>query len=489
MTRQDKTKAKRRPAPLALKVFRALAAFAVVVLLLLWLFQTVFFDRIYEAAKRRDLENCAESVATSAANGEAGTAALASAKKYACCVNVYEITGNAGTQIATAHVQSSCMIHNLEDNTLLNDLYKKAKQEGFAEKHIVMDFDGSEMIASPDRKNTAGPSTVIYAVVSSSDDTDYLVLVDSEVTPLSATTRVLTYQLAVITVIVLIAAVVISAVMSRRLAKPIEKMTKEASLLATGNYDVNFDGGTFREARELGDTLNYAAGELSKLDSMQKELIANISHDLRTPLTMIRGYSEVMRDIPGEMNEENIQVVIDETTRLSDLVSDLLDLSRLTDEGQPLKIERFSLTETVREALERYSHLTEKDGYKIEFIPCGDVTVAADRQKILQVVYNLVNNAINYTGDDKLVRVTEEVNGDKVKISVTDTGEGIPEDQLPKIWERYYKVGGFHNRGKVGTGLGLSIVKGVLKKHGAAFGVTSRTGEGSTFWFELDIAK
>ena len=485
MTRANKEKAGRRPAPLSLKLFRALAAFALFVLILLWLLQTVFFGKIYAAVKKNDITECADVVAAESAEGNAGSAALAAAKKYACCVSVYEITGNTGYQTATAHVRSSCMIHSISDNSLLNELYDSAKANGSAFKQIVLDFDGSERIAAPDLDGESGPSSVIYAEVATAGDVDYLVLVDSEISPISATTRVLTYQLMVISAIVLVSAVVISAVMSRRLAKPIEKMTKEASLLATGNYDVNFDGGSFREARELGDTLNFAASELSKLDTMQKELIANISHDLRTPLTMIRGYGEVMRDIPGEMNRENIQVIIDETTRLSSLVSDLLDLSRLTDEGQPLNVERFSITDAVSETLERYSHLVEKDGYMIEFVPCGDVTVEADRQKLLQVIYNLVNNAINYTGEDKKVTVTETLTDNGVRISVTDTGEGIPEDQLPKIWERYYKVGGFHNRGKVGTGLGLSIVKGVLQKHGAAFGVTSKVGCGSTFWFEL----
>lgn len=488
MTRADK-KTGRRVAPLSLKLFRALAAFALFVLVILWLFQTVFFGKIYSAVKKNDMTSCADTVAEESVNGSAGAAALAAAKKYACCVSVYEIVGKSGHLSASAHINSSCMIHNIGNNSLLNELYEKAKREGSVFTSIVLDFDGSEKIASPDRENTSSPSSAIYAEVVSSDGVDYLVLVDSDTAPLSATTRVLTYQLMVISAVVLVCAVAISAVMSRRLSKPIEKMTKEASLLATGNYDVNFAGGSFREASELGDTLNYAASELSKLDTMQKELIANISHDLRTPLTMIRGYGEVMRDIPGEMNGENIQVIIDETARLSSLVSDLLDLSRLTDEGQPLNIERFSITDAVREALDRYSHLIEKDGYTIDFVSCGDVQVDADRQKMLQVIYNLVNNAINYTGDDKKVTVTEEMRDGRVRISVTDTGEGIPEDQLPKIWERYYKVGGFHNRGKIGTGLGLSIVKNVLQKHGAAFGVTSKVGEGSTFWFELDAAK
>jgi len=484
-----KTKKERRPAPLSVKIFRYFAVFALFIIVLLWLFQTVFLDSIYGAVKRRDMENCASYLADEAVEGAAEDAVVTASKKYNCCVSVYRVEGNYGESVAMAHIQTSCMIHKLDDNSLLNELYEKAKENGTYYKRIEIDFYGSDKIITPDRSDGSNPSTVVFAKVVSSVGTDYLVLVDSEIVPISATTRVLTYQLIVITAILLVASVVISLVISKRLSKPIEKMTKEASLLATGRYDVNFEGDGFREAKELGDTLNYAAGELSKLDSMQKELIANISHDLRTPLTMIRGYSEVMRDIPGEMNSENIQVIIDETTRLSSLVSDLLDLSKLTEDGTELTLEPFSLTETVREALSRYSHLTEKDGYDISFSADEEARVIADKNKILQVVYNLVNNAINYTGEDKKVTVTQTVAGGKVRISVSDTGDGIPEEALPKIWERYYKVGGFHNRGKVGSGLGLSIVKNVLERHHAAFGVTSTQGSGSTFWFELDTVE
>ncbi len=438
------------------------------------------------------MKKCTENICSAVCEGEEATDAgvLAASKQYNCCVSVYRVSGRSGERVAHSHIQTNCMIHNLGSDALLTELYTKAKEEGFYEKRLEMTFDGSEDIVVPDRADGSNPSTVIFAKVVSYDGDDYLVLTDSEIVPITATTRVLTYQLIAVTAFLALASAVISTVISKRLSRPIVKMTDEASLLAKGRYDVDFDseGANFLEAKRLGESLNYAAGELSKLDTMQKELVANISHDLRTPLTMIRGYSEVMRDIPGEMNAENIQVVIDEATRLSSLVSDVLDLSKLTEDGAAIKPERFSLTEAVRETLARYSHLTERDGYRFVFNADSDAVVIADKTRILQVIYNLVNNAINYTGDDRLVTVTQTVSDGKVRISVTDTGEGIPEEELPLIWDRFYKVGGFHNRGKVGTGLGLSIVKNVLLKHNAAFGVASKVGSGSTFWFELETA-
>jgi signal transduction histidine kinase len=307
-------------------------------------------------------------------------------------------------------------------------------------------------------------------------------------TPVSAVVSMLSLQYIWIAFVLIIGALVLAFIISRNISIPIERMNRAAKQLAAGNYNAKFSGEGFRETKELADTLNYASNELSKNDRLQKELIANISHDLRTPLTMITGYSEVMRDIPGENTPENVQVIIDEATRLSELVTDLLDLSKLQAGTGRLDISRFNLTETVRSTMDRYRKLTERDGYQIYFWSDCEVKVDADRKMILQVLYNLINNAINYTGDDKLVRVDQSVHNGIVRISVTDTGEGIAPEQLPLIWDRYYKVDKVHRRASVGTGIGLSIVKSVLELHGAHYGVDSTPGHGSTFWFELRAA-
>ena len=204
---------------------------------------------------------------------------------------------------------------------------------------------------------------------------------------------------------------------------------------------------------------------------------------------MITGYSEVMRDIPGENTAENVQVIIDESTRLTELVNDLLDLSKI--QAGTVRFEKtvFDLTETVRATMQRYRKLIHHDGFKIEFFSDENVLIEADKTRMLQVVYNLINNALNYSGDDKLVHVRQTVADGKVRISVTDYGEGIAQEDIPQIWDRYYKVDKTHKRAVIGTGLGLSIVKGILEAHNAAYGVESEVGAGSTFWFELPIVE
>ena len=172
-----------------------------------------------------------------------------------------------------------------------------------------------------------------------------------------------------------------------------------------------------------------------------------------------------------------------------DSVNDMLDMSRFISGKQSLNISAFSLTDAVRETVDRYVKLREREGYVIDFEYDTEVAVKADRTRILQVIYNLVNNAINYTGDDKTVTIKQEINGNVVRISVIDTGEGISEENLPLIWDRYYKVDKVHKRAILGTGLGLSIVKNILLLHNSRFGVSSEIGKGSIFWFEFKTEK
>jgi len=350
--------------------------------------------------------------------------------------------------------------------------------------HVLSDNMGDPH-AFPSYHNHSSELVALSITTHEIDGTKYAILQASDLTPVSAMVKTMENQFSWIGVMLIILVLIFAEVMSRLITKPFINMNKAAKSLAKGDYSAEFSGKGYREISELADTLNYAAEELSRSDALKQELIANLSHDLRTPLTMIKGYGEVMRDIPGENTPENIQVIIDETERLSELVNEVFDLSKIQSGAQKPNFEIFSLTDIVSSTMHRYEKLTEQDGYRIEFSEDGNADVCADRGMILQVVYNLINNAINYTGEDKCVFVKQEKRGDNVRISVTDTGEGISAAQIPLIWDRYYKVDKVHKRAKVGMGLGLSIVKEILELHNATYGVESAIGKGSTFWFEL----
>ncbi len=330
----------------------------------------------------------------------------------------------------------------------------------------------------------ARPEVILYAeVMRTASGWNRMILIESEITPVDATVETLQVQLVCVTGVMVLLGGLLAYFIARSISRPVAAVNEAAKELARGNYEIHFAAGGSKEVSELAQTLNYAAAELSKVEGLRKELLANVSHDLRTPLTMIQGYAEVMRDLPGENTPENVQIIIEETERLTSLVNDLLDLSRLESGAITLERTRFDLTQSIRAILRRYDKLAS---YSFPFEAEEDVFVTADELKISQVVYNLVNNAITYAGEDKTVTLRQTVENGKVRISVSDTGEGIPQDKLKDIWERYYKVDKEHKRAQVGTGLGLSIVKNILELHGGAYGVESEEGKGSTFWFELE---
>ena len=299
----------------------------------------------------------------------------------------------------------------------------------------------------------------------------------------------------VLSVLLVILAFILAMIMYKRISKPIMEINDSAKELAKGNYDITFNGGGYLEISELSNTLNYASHELNKVETLRQELIANISHDLRTPLTMISGYAEVMRDLPNENNSENAQIIIDEAARLTSLVNDVLDLSKLQSGTQELQIEEYDITSSISRILERFKKFTSKDGYVIEYNYDEHIYIEADELRISQVVYNLINNALTYTGDDKTIIVNQKVINDYVRIEVCDHGVGIPEEMLASIWERYYKAKNQHRRAINGSGLGLSIVKSTLEAHNeilpdvSRYGVESKINEGSVFYFEYRISK
>ncbi len=326
-------------------------------------------------------------------------------------------------------------------------------------------------------------------LVENSSGQELMVVSDVKITPLDSTIKILKMQLAAASVIALLVALAVSFFMSKYISKPIVDINKSAYELARGNFDTEFDGKGYREIEELSDTLNFTTKELGKADNFRRELVANVSHDLRTPLTMIGGYAEMMRDIPSENNEKNLNVIIDETKRLTGFVNDILDLSKIQSGIENINIEKVNLTEMLSAIKDRYNSIMGANGYKIELSGDEkDVFVHCDEAKISRALYNLIDNALNHTGTDKTVKITQKTSGEKVRVEISDSGEGIPKEELPYIWDRYYRTKESHKRAVSGSGIGLSIVKSVFEAHKLLYGV--ETGDrGSTFWVEFDAEK
>jgi signal transduction histidine kinase len=306
---------------------------------------------------------------------------------------------------------------------------------------------------------------------------------------LKAVIQQMTVRMILIGLLVFILSFAVASAISGALVKPLTKLTEKTRRFARGDYEVDFlDGAYGEEIVELAGTLNYARDEISKADKMQKELIANVSHDFKTPLTMIKAYASMIREISGDIPEKrnkHAQVIEDEADRLTSLVSDVLDLSKIRSGLDTLKITNFDVSTYLYDVLDRFAYLVENGECKFLLDVDDGLFIQADELKIGQVMYNLIGNAVNYTGDDKRVYISLKKENGSVKFSVRDTGKGIKKEEMANIWDRYYRSGETHKRPVRGTGLGLSIVKSILEKHGFEFGVESEVGVGSTFYFKV----
>lgn len=323
------------------------------------------------------------------------------------------------------------------------------------------------------------------------DDKTTLLVLSQSTQLLESTTGILRVQMVIATVVIIVLSFCVSFILSSAFSQDLRRLSDSATRLTKDDYSVHFDEKGFSEAKELAKTLNYATGEIRKTEELRRELISNVSHDLRTPLTIVKGYAEMIRDLTGEdkeKREEQLSIIIKETDRLSALVSDILQLSKVQNQTTPPEKKVFDLAETVRRVGKSFELLSLRDGYDIQSDLDDYCLVDGNEQQLELVVYNLIGNAVNYTGEDKKVTVSLKQEGDNVVFRVQDTGEGMDEEQVRHIWQRYYRASE-HKRSVVGTGLGLSIVQSVLSRHQAEFGVESTVGVGSTFWFALPFAK
>ena len=489
--------------PLQIYIFASMVAFVGITITLLWLFQVVFMPDFYASIKRSKVDGIVSSIeeivheadGTDFTSGSAENAIYGIATRNDVTAILTDASGNIFFETNTLQhlvysrfFQSETFVATFSDAL---DNVGKAQYLTIGNSLLVRDSQREERTGkdllepSLEGNPNGGQSIIVVKVAENAVDETVAIVVIMEITPVNTTVETLKAQFLIVTALLLGIASFIAILISRQIAKPIRRITEAAKHLGKETYSYEVGRGGIKEVRDLNDTLRYVDGELGKIERLRKEFIANISHDLRTPLTMIKGYSEVIRDLPGENTKENIQVVIDEAERLQTLVNDILELSKIEEHTLQLKIESFDLRESISEIVERYRKMLESKGYDfLTDIGEEPVVVNGDEKKLSQVIYNLLNNAVTYTGEDRRVRIRLLKKEGSVRVEVQDSGSGIPVDKLQDIWERYYKVESNHQRAQVGSGLGLSIVRSIIDMHEGNVGVES-SSNGSTFWFEL----
>jgi len=278
---------------------------------------------------------------------------------------------------------------------------------------------------------------------------------------------------------------------SLRISRPLSQMSEVSMRIAKGDYSQRVKVNSLDETGQLAVSFNAMADSLEKLEQMRRTFVANVSHELRSPLTSMRGYIQGILDktIDSEDQEKYLKIALEETQRLSKLIDDLLNLSRMESEQFKLNFSIFDINEQIRRLLIAREESIESKGLQVEVdFEKEQCMVEADKDRIQQVIINLLDNAIKFNKEGGILLFKTWRHKDKVYIKIQDQGIGIPKEEIPHIWERFYQVDKSRSGQGRGTGLGLSIVKRILDEHNQNIWVNSKVGEGTAFIFSLKSA-
>ena len=362
---------------------------------------------------------------------------------------------------------------------------------------VIPDFDPTENVGSIWQKGdyhgcfTEDVITVIAPVTQDFTTKGYL-LIHQNLDEINALQNALLQRVYIALIIIYLLSFMIFLAFELLVHRPLVEITQAATQYASGNLNYEIPIRTSDEIGYLSASLNYMSSQLRDMENYQKKFVANVSHDFRSPLTSIKGYVEAMADgtIPPEMQSKYLIIILFETERLTDLTRDLLELNAFDTQELLLNRESFDIHDVIRSTAASFEGTCTQKKISIELVlATRHLSVFADKHKIQQVLYNLIDNAIKFSDPDSIITVETTERGEKVFVSVKDNGVGIPRDSLNKIWERFYKTDSSRGKDKKGTGLGLSIVKESIQAHGENINVISTEGVGSEFTFTLPKSK
>ena len=493
------------PGSLKIRLWGYFGLFAVILVVILWILQVVFVNFYYEDIKMRETQRIVTNIEAQFQRDES----ISEIRTY-----VTSIYRQSGIFIQIEPVEGIPLVIPLvnfgsvppQTDAAGNPieelpgerpgLYYPTVYRGEIDNLKALLIESGESSFSrqtlePDTERKTLEYAVFLETPAETEVPDQLILYAfSPLYPQESTSQIFMDQLRYVTIIAVLLSVLLGFYLSRMITKPLETITERAEELAAGNYGIDFPVSHYTEIMRLADTLSTASTELAETRTMQRDIIANVSHDLKTPLTMIRSYAEMIGDLSGDNPEkrtEHLQVIMEETDRLSVLIAELLDISKLQSGQLPINHTVFSLKELIGSTIYAYQAYVEQEGYELIYDCKGPGIVFADEMRIKQVLDNLISNALKYSGRNKKVEINMTEIDSFVRVEVTDHGVGISKRDLKHIWERYYQSSTLHTRSD-STGLGLSIVKEILVLHDAKYGADSTVRRGSTFWFEIPMA-
>ena len=318
-------------------------------------------------------------------------------------------------------------------------------------------------------------------------DGSYTVLVTTSLMHVSEAGEVMSTVLPLAAALIFAFSMSAAWLFSEWFTKPLRQLSGAARQVAQGDYAVQVETNRRDELGDLAQEFNHMAKEVQHAAQMQRDLLANVSHDLRTPLTLIKGYAETVRDLTGDdkaHRDEQMNIIVDETDRLTALVSSVMELSKVTSGTYKCERVHFDMGQLCDEVSERYDAICAQNGWQLKLeLPDEELPVYADPDMMQRALHNLLGNAMHHIGQDGIFILRAFRCSEGVRVEVEDHGPGIAAADLPYIFDRYYRSRS--DAGKQGTGLGLSITKAIFQQHSFRFGVQSTVGKGTTFWFVM----
>ena len=466
---------------------------------LFWFLSTQLLEPLYTKHIESQLTTQAESIASELDKALADGETLSSWSFGRLYVNGSFFDKLAAQLYASGNLNSFCV--DISDSTM-RTIYK-IENQSYCNLHetLLSDASNNDMIVSTAvamRKKcrttggfvqTLNPprlsGSAQLLVGRNTSGGEYTVLVTTSLVHVAEAGNVLSTVLPMTAALIFIMALSAAWLFSAWFTKPLRQLSSAARQMALGNYAVQVDSSRRDELGDLAQDFNHMASEVQHTAQMQRDLLANVSHDLRTPLTLIKGYAETVRDITGDdkaHRDEQMNIIVDEADRLTALVSSVMELSKVTSGAEKCEKVHFDMGQLCDEVSERYDAVCAQNGWQLKLeLPDEELPVYADPNMMQRALHNLLGNAMHHMGADGIFVLRAAPSAEGVRVEVEDHGPGIAAEDLPYIFDRYYRSRS--DAGKQGTGLGLSITKAIFQQHGFRFGVQSTVGKGTTFWF------
>lgn len=466
-TNLKKTSRNKHRVSLGTVIWATFLAFNVIIIGTVLIFQVVLLDKFYKSSTKNDLAETAATIANVYTTNQQN-------REYIPYLDALHLSDDLACEVYISTIEYEKKYDNLTATNTNPYIFN-------APTYFDSLGNQNSMVYYED-------NYIIFVSKEFSNNLSCYIIITTPIENVGYTVNILKRQIIWIAIASILLSFILARFLSLRISEPIKNLSNSVIDLSKGKFNIEFPKSNYYETNQLSESLTYASHELGKAEQLQRDVLANVTHDFKTPLTLIKSYAEMIRDISGDDKEKrdaHLQTIIEETDRMNKLINDVLALSKAQADVESKNIE-FSLSGLCNDSVVRFDELASTKKIHFTYSIQDHVHIIGNKEQIAEVLYNYISNAFNYTRTS--IHVTLEVL-DKVAIfKVTDDGMGISQEEIPNIFKRYYRSSDSHIRSVNGTGLGLSIVKAILDRHSFTYDVSSEVGVGSTFMFTAPIA-